>query len=539
MTQHPVRAAAAAALAFFIAACSHAGAPSAGSASLTVAQQREPRSLNAAYENGASSTEWGELVYQYLVKYDDKGRLVGDAALEVPSLANRGISPDGKTITYHLRPHLAFSDGKPLTAADCVFSVDAINNPRNNVQSRYGYDVVARAQAPDPQTCVLHLKRPFAPILTLVEAPQGFPILPKHLLGALPEMNDAAYNTKPVGSGPYVVDRWSHGDRVELHANPRYYAGKPKIDRLTVRFVPDTNTGINMLRTHDADFYFNDQDYSNYPQLKQLAGYHVNTTPVNAVGAIIFNTKDPLTADAAVRHALAAAIDIPALIARTYRGAVDAADAGRGLFIWAYDAKAYPAIPYAPAKAKQLLDNAGWKPGADGVRVKGGKKLDILLVIQAGTPGDAIIGNQVTQYLREAGVSVSLKQFNITQFVAPAGEGGPVYGGKFQMALYPFVNGNDPDTTDQFACANLPPKGYNKSRICDPRIDSLLAQGNATFDVAKRKAIYAKLESLLYDELPIVLLYQRREMDVATDRLQNQTTSVDSAFWNVGGWELR
>lgn len=537
MTHASLRAAALA-VCTLLAGCAHP-AGNGGSSSLTVAQQREPRSLNAAYENGASSTEWGELVFQYLVKYDDKGNLVGDAAIEAPSVSNHGISADGTTITYHLRPHLTFSDGKPLTAADCVFSVDAINNPRNNVQSRYGYDVVARAEAPDPHTCVLHLKRPFAPILTLVEAPQGFPIFPKHLLGGLADMNQTSFNTHPVGSGPYVVDRWSHGDRVEMHANSRYFAGKPKIDKLTVRFVPDTNTGINMLRTHDADFYFNDQDYSNYPQLKQLAGYHVNATPVNAVGAIIFNTKDPLTSDALVRHALAMAIDIPTLIDRTYRGAVDSKDAGKGLFIWAYDPNAYPAIPYAPDKAKALLDQAGWKTGSDGVRAKDGKKLDVLFVIQAGTPGDAVIGNQVTQYLRAVGVGVSLKQFNITQFVAPAGEGGPVYGGKFQMALYPFVNGNDPDTTDQFACANVPPKGYNKSRICDPRIDALLEQGKSTFDLAKRKAIYAKLESLLYEELPIALIYQRREMDVVTDRLQNQTTSVDSAFWNVGAWTLK
>jgi peptide/nickel transport system substrate-binding protein len=136
------------------------------------------------------------------------------------------------------------------------------------------------------------------------------------------------------------------------------------------------------------------------------------------------------------------------------------------------------------------------------------------------------------------GADVTVKQFTATQIVAPASAGGPVYGGKFQLALYPFVNGDDPDTTDQFACANVPPRGYNKSRICDPQIDTLLAGARATYDPAERRALYAKLETVLARELPIELIYQRREVDAFSERLRKQTTSVSSAFWNAGTWEL-
>ncbi len=133
---------------------------------------------------------------------------------------------------------------------------------------------------------------------------------------------------------------------------------------------------------------------------------------------------------------------------------------------------------------------------------------------------------------------MSLKQFNITQFVAPASEGGPVYGGKFNLALYSFVNGDDPDTTDQFACGNVPPHGYNKSRICDPQIDALLRAGRSTFDPAQRKAIYAKLERLLSADLPIVLIYNRNEVDTFTSRLRGQSVSQDGVWWNVAHWTL-
>ena len=524
-----------------LAACSsgqqHGSAPE-RSDTLIVAQQREPGSLNPALENGTSSTEWGELLFQYLVKYDDRGRLIGDAALEVPTPQNGGISRDGLTITYHLRPGLRFADGKPLTARDCVYSIDAINDPANRPQSRFAYDVVRKAEARGAGTLVLHLKRPFAPLIVVVLAPQGFPILPAHLLAQLPNFNQIAFDSAPIGSGPFVVTKSTRGDRVTMRANPYYYRGKPKIERLVVRFVPDPNTAMNLLRTHEAGGFFSDVDYGGYPLLRAIPGVRVTRLPMNAVGALIFNTQDPVTRDPRVRRALAAALDIPTMMEKTYRGAVSTRDAGRGLFIGAYDRTAYPDVRYDPAQARALLGGAGWKLGPDGVRRRDGRPLEVLLIIQAATPGDALIGNAITQYEKAVGALVTLKAYNVTQFVAPADQGGPVYGGKFQLALYPFVNGDDPDTTDQFSCATVPPHGYNKSRLCDLRVDALLARGQRTYDAAQRKAIYVQLQRILHEQLPIALLYQRPELDAFTGRLRNQTPSLSTIWWNAGAWEL-
>ncbi|MGA8534293.1 MAG: peptide ABC transporter substrate-binding protein [Candidatus Tumulicola sp.] len=503
-----------------------------------VAQQWEPQSLNPALENGTSSTEWSMLIFSYLVKYDDRGRLVPDVATEIPTLRNGGISADGKTVVYHIRKGIRFADGVALTAADCAWSIEAIDNPQNNVQSRFAYDDVARADAPTPTTLVLHLKRPFPPLMTVVGAPQGFPILPKHALARFANFNQADFNALPFGSGPYRVARWLRSDRVELVANPYYWKGPVGIPRLTIRFVANPQTALNLLETHEIGGYFDEQDYANYPQLLAIPGYRVTSTQENAVGAIIFNTQDPLTADARVRHALAEAIDIPSLIAKAYRGALPSRHAGAGLFLWAFDPRAYPDIPYDPAGARRLLDSAGWHAGPGGIRMKNGRPLDLLLILQAATPGDATVSDNVVQYEAAVGVRVTLKQFNITQFVEPASENGPVYGGKFQMALYSFENGDDPDTTDQFACANVPPHGYNKSRVCDPRIDALLAQGLSTYDPARRAAVYRSLQAVLYRLLPIALIYRRAQLNAFSDRLRGQTTSLSGAFWNVGAWTL-
>lgn len=516
-------------------ACAHRQTPT---DTLTIVQQREPLSLNAALENGVSATQWGLLLFNYLVKWNDRGELVADVATEVPTLSNGGISPDGKTITYHLRSGLRFSDGTPLTARDCVYSIEAVQNPRNNVQTRYGYDRIASAQAPDATTLVLHLREPFAPLLTLVLAPQGFPILPRHVLAQYPDFNHLSFNEHPVGAGPYVVRRWTRSDRVELDANPWYFGGKPRIAHLVIRFVPDSNTAINQLHTGEAQGFFNDQNMGDLPLLASLTNVHVIRTPINAVGALIFNTQDPITQDPRVRRALTQALDIPSLVAKTYRGAVDARDAGRGLFEWAYDPRSPLVAPYDPRNAQRLLDASGWHRRPDGTREKGGRTLDILLLIQANTPGDEIIASAIQQAERQIGVTVTIKPFNVTQFAAPAESGGPVYGGKFQMALYPFVNGDDPDVTDQFACANVPPHGYNKSRVCDRQLDELLTRGRTTYDPQQRKAIYSKIQARLSELLPIVLLYQRREIDAFDTRVHGASSSVSSVFWNIGQWAL-
>ncbi len=508
-------------------------------AEIRIAQQWEPQSLNPALENGTSAAEWGQLLFSYLVNYDGKGRLIGDAALQVPTPQNGGISRDGLTITYRLRPGIRFADGSRLTAQDCVWSIRAIQNPRNLIQSRFAYDDVAGADAPNDRTLVLHLKKRFPPVITVVLAPQGFPILPAHLLGAYPDFNRIPFDSKPVGSGPYLVEQWSRGDSVLLRPNPYYFKGIARLGPLRISFVPNPQTELDELQTREIDGLENDQDVSNFGFLRKIPGYRVTATPEHAVGSVIFNTRDPLTSDPRVRHALAEAIDIRTTISKAYRGAVSSDAPGRGLFLWAYDPRAYPEIPYDPPHARKLLDAAGWHAGKDGLRRKNGAQLRVLLIIQAGTPVDAIVANLIVQYERAVGADVTLKEYNITQFVAPASEGGPVYSGKFQLAYYDFENGDDPDTTDQFACRNVPPDGYNKSRLCDPRVDALLQAGLQTYDPSKRKAIYSRLESILYQDLPIALMFQRRQINAFADRIAGVDVSPWGPFWNVEKWRMR
>ena len=175
-------------------------------ARLVVAVPAEPRSLNSLLLEGPSSAMIVPLVYSYLLTTDDRGAIVPDLASEVPTLRNGGISPDGRTIVYHLRRNVVWQDGKPLTAGDVVFTQHAIMNPGNNVYSRYGFERVQSISAPDRYTVQIRLRAPFSPILTQFFGPSNnYGIMPEHLLRGYADLNHIPFNALPVGSGPYTV----------------------------------------------------------------------------------------------------------------------------------------------------------------------------------------------------------------------------------------------------------------------------------------------------------------------------------------------
>ncbi|MFN2529347.1 MAG: ABC transporter substrate-binding protein [Candidatus Baltobacteraceae bacterium] len=512
------------------------GTTSKPGAELRIAQLQEPASLDPLLLNGTVGLESAYLIYDYLLKIDDRGRLVPGIATEVPSLSNGGVSSDQRHIIYHLRHGVKFSDGVELTAADVVFTASAVNNPKNLIQSRLGYDQIERLHARDRYTVEVTLKRPWAPFLVMFCAPGNvYPVMPKHILAKFPDVNQIDFSGHPVGSGPYTLVEWRRGDRVVLQANKLYWKGTPRIPRIELRFTPDHNAMVNRLASHDVDAVFN-TDPSVVPQLRAIDSVAVTLTPIDGQGALIFNMRDPVTRDVRVRRALSMGIDVAAMVAKASQNVYAAADAGRGLFKWAYNPGLLTMPRYDPAGARRLLDQAGWITGPDGMRSKNGKPLDILLISEKASQSYAIIANSVQQYEKALGANVTLKEFAVEKFAAPPALGGPVYSGKFGIAQYPFLPGLDPDVTDQFACDRVPPNGFNKPRYCSKEMDAALARSVSTFDRAQRQLAYNKIQSIVSGDLPMLLIYQVVQVNAFPKWIKHQTFSPASPFWDVDAW---
>ncbi len=336
----------------------------------------EPDTLNPLISASSDLFSLSHLYMSLLVESDGKGRLIPDIARSVPVLGN-GISKDGRTIVYHLRRGLRWQDGAPLTARDVVFSYHAVMNPVNNVLTRVGYAEVDRIRAPNDTTVVIHLRRPFSPIVSYFFGPQGGPaIMPAHLLDKYEDLNRVAYNQRPVGSGPFRVVEWRHGDRVILEANPLYWRGRPHIDRIVYRIIPDPNTRTEELQSDEVDAYF-DVDPQMLPTLRASSMVRIVMTPVNDVHVLEFNLRDPVVGDVRVRRAVAHAIDREKLMQVATHGAGIALEGDQPRNGWAYDPR-LDRIRYDPQTARRLLEQSGWHMGPGGIRSRKGRLLEPL-----------------------------------------------------------------------------------------------------------------------------------------------------------------
>jgi peptide/nickel transport system substrate-binding protein len=491
-------------------------------------------SLNPHLETSLLLSNLSQLTMAYLVRYDAHNRPTPELATEVPTQQNGGVSEDGLTITWHLRHGVRWSDGAPFDADDVVFSTNAVNNPANNEVGRDGWNLITKIDEPDKYTVVFHLKKPYSGYLPTFFASAGAnpSILPKHILGNLPNINQTPYNSKPVGIGPFRYTEWVRGDHVTLDANPYYWRGQPKIKQVVYKIIPDRNTLLTELQTGEIDMWtYVPATYIQraiaLPNVAHFRG------PSYLYMHLDFNTTRPALADRRVREALRLAID--------RRFLIDKVNHGVGILQETQESPVspwytpIPLVPYDPAKANQLLDQAGWKRDPDGIRAKNGVRLNLEWATQAGSPdADARI-EQIRNMWKQIGVGITVKHYSPALIFQV--NGGVLYGGKFDVMGYYWQITPDGDLNTTNSCSQIPPNGQNVTRLCDPKtIEPLLEQEKVTYDEAKRKAIIAKATRAISEQVPYAVLLIAEDVHAYNKDLKNwhpnNTTPFDD-FMNV------
>ncbi len=497
-----------------------------------------PTNLNGILTQNVPEVFVDGFIYSQLVTLDDKNREVPDLAERVPTLANGDIAKDGKTITYHLRHNVKWHDGIAFTSKDVAFSWRAVMNPKNNVVARRGYDLVASVDTPDPYTVVFHMKMLFPPAIEALFGESDSPlfIIPEHLLAKYPNLNQIAFNAAPIGTGPFKFGRWLRGDRIVLTANPDYFLGAPKLKQIVIMLIPDANTTEAQLRSHDIDLAYeltgtNWHHFENDPNFVHLLA------PSPSYTAILFNTgRAPLT-DVRVRRALVLAIDRPTIATKDTYGAGVLASADLGPFYWAYDPTLKP-VPFDPTAAAALLTAAGWMPGPDGIRMKNGKRLSLQIAYGQGSPTSTNIVLQTQQMLKRVGVELAPKSYAFANLYAAAQDGGIYNAGNFDLAMYAWIAGGDPDNSSAWLSTQIPPAGNNVSRYRSAEMDALQAQALSTFDHGVRAKAYAKIEALLLRDAPGAFIYNQGERHVLTPAFKGYAPNGINAAWNAYQWSI-
>ena len=247
---------------------------------ITFALYQEPETLNPYIATQTASSEVEVFVVEGFLGRSPEGEYTPRLATEVPSRQNGGVSADGRTITYHLKPGLKWSDGQPVTCEDVRFTWQAIVHPQSGAVSTTGYREIDGVDCPSPATAVIRYKTFYAPFLSRFTA-----IMPKHATGDPAEMPRWAYNRKLVGTGPFTMLEWVSGDHITLIPN-RYYrqAGRPRLDGVIVRITPSREVGKQLIKTGEvAARAAVPQIRSWFPNLKTVESRALENTPETSV----------------------------------------------------------------------------------------------------------------------------------------------------------------------------------------------------------------------------------------------------------------
>lgn len=492
---------------------------------LQFAMSSEPATLDPLISSTDNEFYLEEAVFDGLLKYDPRGRLIPDLALQVPSPANGGISPDLKTVTYHLRRGVRWQDGAPFTSRDVAWTYRLVMDDRTASPLRSLYESIVSLQTPSPYTVVVHLRKSsLATIQDVFVAGLGF-IVPEHVLRSVGNIRRADFNSHPVGTGPYSVRAWKRGDRIDLSANAHYFLGAPRIRDLRVLFEPAPATRAALLKTGAVDIAS-----VGVSALRELRGAPVRVvrTRSNDVFYVDLNTRAAPLEDQAVREALALALD------RARIAGLLGVEPAYGLMPPSPGVRA-PGASMSVEKANALLRRAGWVSGSDGIRRRAGEVLRVDLLY---TPGPAMERTAllVQQAWSRIGVRTTLRAL---PYGALFGEHGLVYMGRYAAALDGLGITRAGDITQIIGSSSTPPAGFNYSRYDNPQVDSWLARADATGDSRVRTQLYARVHRAIRRDVPVIPLFWGTYERVVNRRVHGfEPEPVVSDFWNVATWSL-
>lgn len=475
----------------------------------------------------------------WLVKTDAHANpTVPELATEVPTQANGGISRDGKTITWHLRRGVKWSDGAPFDGDDVVFSTQQVLNPANNVISRDGWDQIIKIDEPDKFTVVYHLKAPYSSYLVTFFSSAGAnpAIMPKHLLKQYPNLNNVPYNSLPIGIGPFKYESWKRSDSIVLVPNPLYFRGLPKLQKIINKIIPDRNTVLQEVRSHEVDLWTPVSPHF-YPELKAIPGITISMTPSFFFDHIDFNNQRPALRDPAVRQAMRFGIDRDTLNKKVRNGLYILTDSVVPPASTYHDAS-IPLVPFDIARGNALLDRAGWRRGADGVRAKGGVRLALEYATSSGTPDSDTQIELERSWWKQMGIEITVKHYPAPLMFAPAQQGGIMYGGKFD--LVGFAWGGDPnqDLSNLYACYRFPPNGQNDPRYCNTAVTAAMDKAKTTYDPAARRPYLNFIQQQMVKDSPIVVLDARKEIYAYNSDLKNWHPNPVAPFDDMLGVDI-
>ena len=513
-----------------VAGCGAPNGPKKGG-TITFGMTGDPVIFNPILSTDVPSGRVNDLVYSGLIKLNEKLEPVGDLA------ESWETSPDGLVWTIHLRKGVKWHDGQPFSSADVKYTYEAIKSPDYTGVRATEFKPIQKIETPDDYTVVLTLDKPYAPLLTTALT---YGIIPKHLFESTPiaKMKENPANMQPIGTGPYKYKEWQKGQYILLEANPDYFDGAPNIEKVVFKFYQDEQVMLAALEKGDIDYMgaipADEVDRIKKDYATKFDFHEIADLGYNYIG---LKQTNPLFKDVRVRQALMYGANREQIVKDVLKGRAEVMNANLPSASWAYAGDQLNPYKYDPEKAKQLLEEAGWKVGPDGIRVKDGKRFSFKLITSTGNKTLESALNIIQQNWKDIGVEAKVEYIEwsvlCAQYLDVA---------KFEAYALGWSLGVDPDFYLYFHSSSAVNEkgqlvGFNDVEFKNPDLDKLLEQGRATMDPAKRKEIYIQAQKIVNEQLPYVFLYSQHVTSAMSNRIKGVIWStqgpIDLYKWYI------
>ncbi len=497
--------------------------------------------LNPIIESDSASYDINYWIFDSLIRLDEN-------LSPQPVLATDwDVSEDGRTITFNLKEGVKFHDGVEFTAEDVEFTIHSIMDYKSNSVKRPYFDSLlgadeylarigeldgllgeeeisseeytAEAEAAleefkasggieivNPYQIVFNLAEPYAPFLTVA---LDLGIAPKHLLEGV-DVNQTDFNSNPVGTGPFKFVEWQRDDRIVVEAFEDYHEGRPYLDRVIYRIIPDQTVQVTEIRTGGIN-YMQSPPPEMIPSLEADPNLNVYQTDTVAYTYMGFQLTNPLFQEVELRQALSYAVDMESIVDNILLGYGQEATGPFPEGMWAYNPDVMK-FPYNPEKAKEMLADLGWTPGDDGILERNGERLAFTLETNQGNELREQMVVIIQEQLGQIGVDVTVSLSEWPTFVDR------LLAANYEAVVVGWTGTADPDGYGYTVWHSSQFPGRNTSQYANDRVDWLLEEARREMDLEQRKEYYYEVQEILAEEQPYIFGYFDDQINVIDHR---------------------
>ena len=516
--------------------------------------------LNPHFATGTKDQDGSRIFYEPLASWDPDGNLAPILAAEIPTVGNGGLAKDGKSVTWHLKKNVAWHDGKPFTADDCVSTWEYVADPATASVNIGTYKDI-KVEKLDSHTIRVVFQKPTPFWADAFCGVRGM-VIPKHLFEAFKgaKSREAPTNLKPVGTGAYKFVDFKPGDMVRGELNPSYHLpNRPFFDTIEMKGGGDAVSAARaVIQTGEFDYAWNMQvEDEILKRMEQGGKGRADITPTGHIEHIQLNntdpwkevdgerssvkTKHPFLADPAVRQALNVLVDRAAVQEQIY-GRTGTATAN---FLNAPERFRSKNTRWELNldKANQILEAAGWRKGADGIRAKDGVKLKLVYQTSINAPRQKT-QQIVKQAAAKAGIEMELKSVAASQFFSSDVANPDTYSHFYTDIQMYTTTMTQPDpelfmlqfTSWEVASKDNKWQGRNITRWRNEEYDKLFRATEGEMDPVKRAALFIKMNDLVIQNIVVIPVVQRPAVTAISNRLRVERSGWDSDFWALHNW---